>query len=81
MSRILVIGSLAYDSIQTPSGKVDRTLGGAANYFSLAASLFTKVNVVGVVGDDYEAKDRALLENRGVTVTVFETGTPHIQIS
>jgi sugar/nucleoside kinase (ribokinase family) len=69
MSRILVIGSLAYDSIQTPSGKVDRTLGGAANYFSLAASLFAKVNVVGVVGEDYDAQDQRLLEQRGVDIS------------
>ena len=41
MSNILVVGSLAYDSIQTPAGKVDRALGGSANYFSLAASLYS----------------------------------------
>nr|BFD58510.1 PfkB family carbohydrate kinase [Bdellovibrio sp. CKG001]BFD61938.1 PfkB family carbohydrate kinase [Bdellovibrio sp. HM001]BFD65775.1 PfkB family carbohydrate kinase [Bdellovibrio sp. HAGR004] len=66
MSEILVVGSLAYDSIETPSGKVDRALGGSANYFSLAASLFSKVRVVGVVGEDYDQKDYDLLNNRGV---------------
>ena len=66
MSNILVVGSLAYDSLQTPEGKVDRTLGGSANYFSLAASHFTNVRVVGVVGEDYEAKDYELLTSRGV---------------
>jgi sugar/nucleoside kinase (ribokinase family) len=66
MSDILVVGSLAYDSISTPAGKVDRTLGGSANYFSLAASLFAKVKVVGVVGEDYDAADFAMLEKRGV---------------
>ena len=66
MSEILVVGSLAYDSIQTPSGRADRALGGSANYFSLAASLFSKVRVVGVVGEDYEQKDYDLLNNRGV---------------
>lgn len=66
MSEILVVGSLAYDSVQTPSGKVDHALGGSANYFSLAASLFAKVRVVGVVGEDYEQKDYDLLKNRGV---------------
>jgi sugar/nucleoside kinase (ribokinase family) len=66
MSEILVVGSLAYDSIQTPSGRADRALGGSANYFSLAASLFSKVRVVGVVGEDYEQKDYDLLKNRGV---------------
>lgn len=66
MSEILVVGSLAYDSIQTPSGKVDRALGGSANYFSLAASLFSKVRVVGVVGEDYEQEHYELLNKRGV---------------
>ncbi len=66
MSEILVVGSLAYDSIQTPSGKVDRALGGSANYFSLAASLFARVRVVGVVGEDYEKKDFEMLKSRNV---------------
>jgi sugar/nucleoside kinase (ribokinase family) len=66
VSEILVVGSLAYDSIQTPSGKVSRTLGGSANYFSLASSLFAKVRVVGVVGEDYEKKDFELLHSRHV---------------
>jgi len=69
MSEILVVGSLAYDSIQTPSGKVDRALGGSANYFSLAASLFSKVRVVGVVGDDYSDSDRELLKKRDVDLS------------
>lgn len=66
MSDILVVGSLAYDSISTPAGKVDRTLGGSANYFSLAASLYSKVRVVGVVGEDYDATDFEMLTQRGV---------------
>lgn len=66
MSQILVVGSLAYDSVETPSGRVNRALGGSANYFSLAASLFSKVRVVGVVGEDYAASDRELLAGRGV---------------
>lgn len=69
MSDILVVGSLAYDSISTPAGKTDRTLGGSANYFSLAASLFAKVKVVGVVGDDYAPNDLSLLTSRHVDVT------------
>lgn len=69
MSEILVVGSLAYDSIQTPSGKAPRTLGGSANYFSLAASLFSKVRVVGVVGEDYADKDQQLLKSRGVDLS------------
>ena len=66
MSEILVVGSLAYDSIETPSGKVSRALGGSANYFSLAASLFAPVRVVGVVGEDYQAQDIELLKSRKV---------------
>jgi sugar/nucleoside kinase (ribokinase family) len=69
MSEILVVGSLAYDSISTPSGKVVRALGGSANYFSLAASLFSKVRVVGVVGEDYDQSDYKLLESRGVDLS------------
>lgn len=69
MSDILVVGSLAYDSISTPAGKADRTLGGSANYFSLAASLFAPVKIVGVVGEDYADSDMKLLTDRKVDVT------------
>ena len=68
MSEILVVGSLAYDSVETPSGKVDRALGGSANYFSLAASLFAPVRVVGVVGEDYSEEDFHLLKSRNVDI-------------
>ncbi len=68
MSNILVVGSLAYDSLKTPYGHVDRTLGGSANYFSLAASLYSQVRVVGVVGEDYEAKDLEMLTKRRVDI-------------
>ncbi|MBL7689111.1 MAG: sugar kinase [Bdellovibrionaceae bacterium] len=73
MSDILVVGSLAYDTISTPSGKAPRTLGGSANYFSLAASLFAPVKVVGVVGEDYESKDLEMLKTRNVDVTGLKT--------
>lgn len=66
MSEILVVGSLAYDTIETPSGKVERALGGSANYFSLAAGLSAKVRVVGVVGEDYSDADKEMLRSRGV---------------
>ncbi len=66
MSEILVVGSLAYDTISTPQGKAERTLGGSANYFSLAASLYSKVRVVGVVGEDYHAGDLEMLKSRGI---------------
>lgn len=72
MSEILVVGSLAYDSIETPSGKVERALGGSANYFSLAAGLLSKVRVVGVVGEDYSESDYNLLKSRNVDLSGLE---------
>lgn len=66
MSEILVVGSLAYDSISSPEGKVEKTLGGSANYFSLAAHHFAKVRVVGVVGNDYGNDDLEMLKSRKV---------------
>ena len=66
MSEVLVVGSLAYDSVKTPAGKAEKSLGGSANYFSVSASLFSKVRVVGVVGSDYQDSDREILKQRGV---------------
>ncbi|MHC4953935.1 MAG: PfkB family carbohydrate kinase [Planctomycetota bacterium] len=63
---LLVVGTLAYDSVETPSGKVDGVLGGAATYFAVAASYFTPVRLVGVVGQDFRPEDRTLLESRGI---------------
>ena len=50
---VLVVGSVALDSVETPFGKADDVLGGSATFFSAAASLLTPVQVVGVVGSDY----------------------------
>lgn len=69
---VLVVGSVAFDGIQTPSGKVDRVLGGAATYFSLAASFFTDVRVVAVVGDDFTEKEEAVFIRRGIDVSGIE---------
>lgn len=66
MSDILVVGSLAYDTISTPSGVVQRALGGSANYFSLAASLYAPTRIVGVVGEDYAESDLEMLTRRNV---------------
>lgn len=63
---VLVVGSVALDSVETPFGKAERVLGGSANYFAAAASLFGGVRVVGVVGDDYPVGDLAFLRDRGV---------------
>jgi sugar/nucleoside kinase (ribokinase family) len=69
---ILVVGSVAYDGIRSPSGAVDRTLGGAATYFSLAASYFTNVRVVAVVGDDFSKKDEDVLRSHNVDTLGIE---------
>ncbi len=69
---LLVVGSVAFDAIETPFGKVDRTLGGAASYFALAASHFTPVRVVGIVGEDFTAKDEAVFRGRRIDLTGVE---------
>ena len=69
---LIVIGSVAYDGVETPHGKVDRMLGGAATYISLASSYFTKVGIVGVVGDDFAQEDHDLLVNHGVDTEGLE---------
>ena len=61
---LLVVGSVAFDGIETPFGKVEKTLGGAASYFALAASHFTPVRLVGIVGDDFTAREKAILGGR-----------------
>ena len=69
---ILVVGSVAFDSIQTPSGSVDHCLGGAATHFSLAASYFTDVRVIAVVGKDFTAEHEAVFTRRGIDTTGIE---------
>ena len=69
---ILVVGSVAFDSLETPSGKRERVLGGAATHFSLAASFFTKVRVVGVVGEDFLPEHEAVLTSKGVDTAGIE---------
>ncbi len=63
---ILVVGSIALDSVETPFGKADDVLGGSAVFFSAAASVFSGVQVVGVVGADYPMEKLAFLEGQGV---------------
>ncbi len=69
---LLVVGSVAFDAIETPHGKVDRTLGGAATYFALAASHFTPVRLVGIVGDDFTAQDEAIFRGRKIDLAGLE---------
>ena len=69
---LLVVGSVAFDSLETPFGKVERTLGGAATNFSVAASYFTHVNLVGVVGDDFTSRDAAIFRGRRIDISGLE---------
>ncbi|HYR28681.1 MAG TPA: PfkB family carbohydrate kinase [Thermoanaerobaculia bacterium] len=63
---ILVVGSVAFDALQTPFGKVDRCIGGSATYFSVAASFFTPVSIVAVVGDDFTEEDASVFNGRKI---------------
>lgn len=69
---ILVVGSVAFDSIQTPQGKRVKILGGAATYFSLAASYFTDVRVIAVVGEDFLPEHEAVLTRRTIDTRGIE---------
>ena len=69
---LVVVGSVAYDGVETPHGRVDRMLGGAATYISLSASFFTKTNLVGVVGDDFAKEDTELLAHHGIDLEGLE---------
>ena len=69
---LVVVGSVAYDGVETPHGRVDRMLGGAATYISLAASFFTKPKLVGIVGDDFADEDTQLLVQHGIDLEGLE---------
>src|SRR5687767_14979231 len=66
---ILVVGSVAFDAIKTPFGAVDRALGGSATYFSVAASYFAPVKLVGVVGEDFTDADMEIFAGRDIDLT------------
>src|SRR5271154_7219381 len=69
---IVVVGSVAYDGVETPYGRVERMLGGAATYISLASSFFTQTRIVGVVGDDFAKEDTDLLAAHGIDLEGLE---------
>jgi len=69
---ILVVGSVAFDTIETPSGRAERCVGGAATHFALAASYFTDVRVIAVVGEDFTSKHEAILTRRGIDTRGIE---------
>src|SRR5579884_1371814 len=70
---LLVVGSLAFDSVETPNGSVDDALGGSATFFSYAASFFTKPRVVGVVGEDFPDEHRRLLAAHDIDLSGLVT--------
>src|SRR4051812_47995647 len=66
---LLVVGSVALDSVETPFGKEDEVLGGSATFFSTSASFFTPVQLVAVVGEDFPARHVDFLKSRGVDLS------------
>lgn len=66
---LLVVGTMAYDTVKTPFGQRDWALGGSATYFSMSASFFTKVNLTAVIGEDFNGADLAMLEKHGVDLS------------
>mgnify|MGYP001298782978 CR=1 FL=1 len=68
MTNILAVGSLAFDTISTPAGKAEKVLGGSLNYFSISASFFTGLQLVGVVGEDFPADHLKFLSSRGIDI-------------
>jgi len=69
---IVVVGSVAYDTVETNSGRINDGLGGAATYFSLAARFFSPVSIVAVVGSDFKPEDRQRLSDRGIDLRALE---------
>src|SRR6184192_63872 len=69
---LLVVGSVAFDALESPYGKVDRAVGGAATYFAVAASFFTHVNLVGIVGDDFTEVDAQIFHGRTINLDGLE---------
>ena len=72
---ITVVGSVAFDSIETPAGRRERCLGGAATYFSLSASFFTDVRVIAVVGEDFGSNQEAVFHARNIDTQGIERTT------
>src|SRR4029077_2300327 len=63
---LLVVGSVAFDAVETPFGKCEKMLGGSASHFSISASFFTDVSIVGVVGSDFSDEDRRVFDQHGI---------------
>jgi sugar/nucleoside kinase (ribokinase family) len=72
MGKLLVVGSVALDTVKTPFGEVSEVLGGSATFFSTAASYFTSVDLIAVVGEDFPPQHLAFLKSRGIDLTGLE---------
>ncbi len=70
---LIVVGTVAFDDVETPGGRRDGILGGSATYFGLAASRFARVGVVGVVGEDFPSDYRAVLDRHALDLSGLET--------
>jgi sugar/nucleoside kinase (ribokinase family) len=70
---LLVVGSVAFDSVATPFGQVEEVLGGSGTYFSASASFFTEVNLVAVVGEDFPDEHRQFLRSRDIDLRGLQT--------
>jgi sugar/nucleoside kinase (ribokinase family) len=69
---LLVVGSVAFDAVETPFGKCERMLGGSASHFSISASYYTNVRVVGVVGGDFGAEEQKVFDDHHIDTTDLE---------
>lgn len=69
---LVIVGSIGLDTISTPAGKVEEALGGSAVYASLSASYFTQVNIIGVVGQDYPASARQIMQRHRINLDGLE---------
>jgi hypothetical protein len=73
---IVTVGTVAFDAIETPFGKTDKIVGGAATYIAWSASYFTKpINIVSIIGDDFDMNELEALKNRGVNTDGIEIRT------
>ena len=72
MGKLLVVGSVALDTVKTPFGEVSEVLGGSATFFSTAASFFTSVDLIAVVGEDFPPQHLTFLQSRGIDLTGLE---------
>jgi sugar/nucleoside kinase (ribokinase family) len=72
---LLVVGSVAFDALESPYGKVERTLGGAATYFAVAASFFAPVSLVAIVGNDFTKEDERIFLGRHIDTKGLERAT------